>query len=70
MDGVYHTIAFQASAHVRLPSDFGKLLKEGFVNIIEVEAFSCFILFIQPNILFSPIDQKFFSLMKHHDSQI
>lgn len=41
MDDVYHTIAFQASVHFRLPSDFGKLLKEGFVNIIEAESFSC-----------------------------
>lgn len=69
IDGVYHTIAFQASFHIRLPSDFGKLLKEAFVNIIEAKAFSCFILLIQPHIFFSPLDWKFFSLIKHPDSQ-
>lgn len=28
MDDVYYTIAFQASVHFRLPSDFGRLLNE------------------------------------------
>ena len=63
MDDVYHTIAFQASVHFRLPSDFGKLLKEGFVNIIEAEIFSCAILLTWPTIFFSTTDLKFFPLV-------
>lgn len=45
-DDVYYSIAFQDFCHFRLPSNFGKPLKEGFVNMLENETFSCALLLI------------------------
>lgn len=64
MDDVYHSVAFQALMHFRLPSDFGKLLKEGFV--IEIGGFSCAILLSLFNTFFCNIDSKVFSLVERH----
>lgn len=59
MDDVYSSVAFQASVHFGLPSDFGKLFNDDFVNIIEVETFACafllklaFSLYHWPRVLF------------------
>lgn len=68
-DEVYHSIALQASVYFRLPSDFRKLLREGFVNIIETTIICCAILLMLSNIFFSTIGPHFFSLVKCHYRQ-
>lgn len=61
MDVICSSIAFQVPVHGRLPGDFGKLLNDNFVNIIEVETFICAFL-LKPAVFPLITDLEFFSL--------